>query len=123
MTEDLPKLISDEEFAALLKQRERLDRTEHDRLDDSGIRAPQRATNGLPESTVEQKFPRIAEKLVMVWPSAACSAFIRNLVVNSDRNCREGFPEEVIEDLMMLYEINEMLMRRVGSEPESPLKR
>ena len=114
MTEDLPKIISDEEFAALLKQREQPDRPEHDRVDNAGIRAPRKATDGLPESTVEQKFPRIAEKLTVVWPSEACSAYINNLVVNSDRDCRDGFPVEVVEDLMMLYEINEMLMRKVG---------
>ena len=112
MTDDLPKIISDEEFAVLLKQRERADLPEHDRMDNAGIRPPRKATDGLPESTIEQKFPRIAEKLTLVWPSAACSAYIQHLVVNSDRDCRQGFPEEVVEDLMLLYEINEMLMRK-----------
>ena len=122
MTQDLPEIISDDEFDALLKQREQFDRPEHDRWDNAGIRAPQKPTDGLPESSVEQKFPRIAQKLTLVWRSEACALFIKDLVVNSDRDSRQGFPVEIIEDLMMLYEINETLMPKTGLASAPPAK-
>jgi hypothetical protein len=80
-----------------------------------------RLTDGLPESTIEQKFPHIAKKLTLAWRSEACAAYLSSLTV-ADRPDRQGFPAEVMEDLMMLYEINEMLMEksRLGPEAASP---
>lgn len=118
MEKDFPPILSDEEFAALLKQRERFDRPEHDRWDNAGIRPPQKPTDGLPESTLEQQFAHIAQKLTAVWPSEACALLIRNLVVN-DRESRQGFPQDVIEDLLMLSEINEIRLRKIGLGPAS----
>ena len=124
MAEDLPKIISDEEFADLLKEREKSDRLSGaEAWDTSSVAPPKKATDGRPESTLEQKFPRVAEKLTLVWPSEACSSFINSLVVNpADRDTRQGFPQEVIEDLLMLHAINEMLMRKIGagSQPRRP---
>lgn len=117
MAHDLPKILSDEEFAALLKQRKQLDRTAHDHWDNAGVRPPQKPTDGLPESTLEQQFPHIAQKLCAVWPSEACALLINNLVVNSNRDSRQGFPEEIIEDLLMLAAINEMLVRKIEFAP------
>jgi hypothetical protein len=115
MTQDLPEMISDDEFAALLRQREQHVRSEHDRWDNTAtnIRAPHKPTDGLPEATVEQQFPHIAQKLTLIWRSEAFGLYVKNLVVN-DRDTRQGFPEEVVEDLMLLYEINEMRLRGVG---------
>lgn len=108
---DLPKILSDEEFAALLKQRRQSER-EHDHWDHTGIRPPQKPTDGLPESTLEQQFPHIAKQLCAVWPSEACALLINNLVVNRNRDARQGFPEDVIDDLLMLAAINELLVGR-----------
>lgn len=112
-------MLSDEEFAALLKQREQFERPEHDRWDNAGIRPPQKPTDGLPESTLEQQFAHIAQKLTAVWPSETCALLIRNLIVN-DRDSRQGFPQDVVEDLLMLSEINEMRLRKIGLGPASP---
>lgn len=115
MSKELPQIISDDEFAALLEERQRQTRAEHDRWDNSGIRPLHQPTDGLPESSIEQHFPRIAEKLVLAWPSEACAMYITSLVVNK-RETRQGFPKEVVEDLLMLHAINEMLVRS-GSRP------
>jgi hypothetical protein len=114
MSKELPQIVSDEEFERLLQEREkalRALRSDHDKWDNASNIAPQRKeSDGLPESTIEQNFPRIAEKLVIVWPSEACAAYISSLLVNK-RETRQGFPPEVVEDLLMLHAMNDMLVR------------
>ena len=116
--DDLPQILSDEEFAALLKQREPFDRPEHERWNTAGKRPPPPQTDGRPESTLEQQFPHIAQKLVSVWRSEACALYLNNLLV-TERNTRKGFPADVVEDFLMLYAINEMLVRtmRAAASP------
>ena len=108
---ELPRIFSDEEFNAVLEERKAHEQVLHDHHDVRGVREVARQSDGRPESTIEQRFPHIAQKLGALWPSEACALYLRNLVV-MDRDTREGFPEEVIEDLIMLYEINEVRMRQ-----------
>jgi hypothetical protein len=116
-TEELPKILSDEEFEQLLKAREHALREGYDRWENSGVRPPPRASDGLPESCIEQQFPHVAAKLCGVWPSDACGLYISDLIVNK-RGARQGFPAEVIEDLLMLFEVNEMLVRAGNRTPQ-----
>ena len=101
----LPSLLSDEEFEKLRLQRNQLGNTT--------IRVTAPITDGLPESTIEQRFAHVAEQLCATWGSEACALYINKLVI-SDRVGREGFPQEVIDDLMMLYQINEIRCREIG---------
>ena len=127
MSDELPKLFSDEEFSQERERRERREsedrraaerRSEDRRVSPMGGR---RRSDGHAESTIEQRFPHIAKKLVVAWPSDACTAYILSLSV-ADRAGRQGFPAEVMEDLMMLHEINEMLIGRSAlvQEPALP---
>jgi len=115
VSKELPQIISDEEFDRLLNERTRVPRSEHERWDNSAIRPSREPGDGLPECAIEQFFPRIAEKLVVVWPSEACGMYIASLLINK-RETRQGFPPEVVEDLLMLHAMNEMLVRS-GSRP------
>ncbi len=113
MSDDLPKIVSDEEFDRLIKEREKAQvalRSDHDRWDNSGVSPAQRPSDGRPESTIEQQFPQVAKKLTMVWPSEACAVYLGSLLV-CDRETRRGFPPEVVDDLLMLHAMNEMLLR------------
>ena len=114
--DELPPLLSDEEFDALLKQRAQFDRPEHERWNNAGQRPTPPQTDGRPESSLEQQFPHIAAKLVAVWPSEACALYLNNLVV-TERNTRKGFPADIVEDFLMLYAINETLVRRMRTSP------
>ena len=89
-------------------------RPEHDRLDNKAIIATALTTDGLPESTIEQRFAHVSQHLVAMWPSEACALYIQRLVI-SDRGVRQGFPQDVIDDLLMLYQINEMRCREAGA--------
>jgi len=110
-----PALFSDDEFDELHQQRIQAERSEHDRMDNAGIRLKPTPTDGLPESTIEQRFKHVAKQLVAMWPSEACAMFIKNLVI-SDRGTRQGFPQDVVDDLMMLYQINEMHCKTIGAK-------
>lgn len=110
--EKLPQLFSDDELDAVLKGR-----------DDCGLRDPGKGawdsrssanvlrnpppTDGRPESTLEQRFTHIVKQVVALWPSEACAMYLNNLLV-ANREGRQGFPQEVVEDLMMLYNVNEI---------------
>ena len=118
MSKDLPEIVSDEEFARMLKVRDkavRALRTEHDRWDNSALLPSHQPGDGLPESSIEQHFPRIVEKLILVWPSEACAAYLTSLIVNK-REARQGFPPEVIDDLLMLHSMNDIILR---SDPQA----
>ncbi len=121
MTEELPPLLSDDEFAALLEERKRRAHPEPDRWDNTGrVYAPHEPGDGLPESKIEQQFPRIAEKLAALWPSEACALYIASLLVN-ERDVRQGFPQTVVDDLLMLHEINDTLLKYSGRpQPRMP---
>ncbi|NWG40171.1 MAG: hypothetical protein HXY27_09465 [Hydrogenophilaceae bacterium] len=56
-------------------------------------------------SHLEQKFPRIAMKLVEVWQSDACRDYLHSLLMD-DRGDRQGFPAEVMDELLMLDNIH-----------------
>jgi hypothetical protein len=118
---ELPKILSDEEFEKLLEAREKAERVEHERWDNSGVRPTPKPSDGLPECWIEQQFPHVAAKLCAVWRSDVCALYISDLIVNK-REARQGFPPEVLEDLLMLHEINDMLLRagraqRAAAEP------
>ncbi len=114
VSDELPKLFSDEEFNEQRRLRERREladrRIEERRV--APVQQPMR-TDGLPQSTIEQRFPHIAKKLTALWRSEACTVYLSGLTV-ADRPGRQGFPLEVMEDLMMLYEINDMLINKPG---------
>ena len=116
--EELPPILSDEQFEALLEERKQRARPESDRWDNAGIRPPPEPSDGLPESTIEQRFPRIAAQLAVLWPSEACALYLTRLVVN-ERDTRQGFPQAVLEDLLMLHEINDILLRNTKPSPHS----
>jgi hypothetical protein len=105
-----PSLLSDDEFENLQLRHERYACSEYDRIDNAGTLAKRAPTDGLPESTIEKQFTHVSQQLIAMWPSAACAAYLQRLVI-SDRGSRQGFPPDVMEDLIMLYEINELLCR------------
>lgn len=113
MSDELPKLFSDEEFNEQRQLRERRELADRRTAERRVAPMGRRLTDGLPESTIEQKFPHIAKKLTLVWRSEGCAAYIASLSV-ADRPGRQGFPAEVMEDLMMLHEINDMLIDKPG---------
>jgi hypothetical protein len=115
MPSDLPKIFSDDEFDAAKKQQSEKGK-QHDRWDPSSSREPPPPTDGKPECTLEQSFPHISRKLISLWGTDVCGLYMKSLIV-SDRETRKGFPLDIVEDLLMLYVINEMVTRKIGFGP------
>jgi hypothetical protein len=116
MSKEFSDIFSDDEFERLLQERHKAERalsTDQAGWDRSGRVPPHRPGDGLPESTIEQHFPQIAKQLILVWPSEACAVYLNNLIVT--RRPRQGFPPEVLDDLLMLHSMNDMLLRSMQS--------
>jgi hypothetical protein len=113
VSKELPEILSDEEFARMLQERDKESHalsTTRDQWKKSASIPVHQPSDGLPESTIEQYFPRIAQKLVLVWPSEACAVYLTSLIVN-EREARQGFPPQVLDDLLMLHSMNDMILR------------
>jgi hypothetical protein len=108
---ELPRIFSDEEIDVLLNERRGPGAAIFDGHDTRGVRRVHVPSDGRPESTLEQRFPHIAQKLAALWPSEACALYLSSLVV-MDRDGRAGFPLEIVEDLIMLHHINDMRLRQ-----------
>lgn len=115
-----PSLFSDEEIDALHEQRERAARARLGSNDLSDDRLPPTPNDGRPESIIEQRFPHVAKMLVAMWPSEAFALYVKRIVV-ADRASRAGFPRDVVDDLLMLDEINDKLLRKVTSREAGPI--
>ena len=55
-----------------------------------------------PRSAIEIQFPRIVEQLVAKWNQYNCEQFLNGLMID-ERGDRQGFPVNVIDDLLMLH--------------------
>lgn len=76
-----------------------------DRLTYLMLRQIERGATSPQFSHLEQKFPRIAMKLVEVWQSDACRDYLHSLLMD-DRGDRQGFPADVMDELLMLDSIH-----------------
>ena len=57
--------------------------------------------SGLYPTHTEAKYPRIAEKIAMLWGTVGMSRYF-NEILFDDRGDREGFPSEVMLELFAL---------------------
>lgn len=52
-------------------------------------------------SAIERRFPHIAQKLTSLWGTREIDRYMDSLLIDS-RGDRQGFPEEVLEELVFL---------------------
>jgi hypothetical protein len=58
-----------------------------------------------PKSELELRYPHIVDKLVMLWGYPELTQYLDKILFADDRR-REGFPPEVMEELMMLHSLH-----------------
>ncbi|SET26483.1 hypothetical protein SAMN05216326_1183 [Nitrosomonas marina] len=58
------------------------------------------------ESLLERDFKHVAEKIELHWGYPEFYPFINKLLVNDHDRKRNGFPQEVMEEIHTLYEIH-----------------
>lgn len=57
-------------------------------------------------SEIEKNFPRIVEKLTMLWGHEGVGAFLGHLLID-DRGDRQGFNSEIMAEIMFLTNLHE----------------
>ena len=55
---------------------------------------------------LEKKFPRIVEKLTLLWGHDGISAFLTHLLID-DRGDRQGFTGDIMAEIMFLNNLQE----------------
>lgn len=58
-------------------------------------------------SALEKHFPRIADKITLMWGAEEFPEFLSGLMIDN-RGDRQGFPLAVIEEMMFLNEIHDV---------------
>jgi len=65
---------------------------------------------------LEKKFPRIVEKLTMLWGHDGVSAFLTHLLID-DRGDRQGFTGDIMAEIMFLNNLHEDMVSE--NQPQS----
>ena len=63
-------------------------------------------------SALEQQFPRILANIAALWSDIGLRPYFDRLVIDDragDGAARQGFPPEVMEEIMLLASVNRML--------------
>lgn len=63
-----------------------------------------------PRHPLERDFPRVMTAIVGLWGSSLCAEYLRSLIMMKVGETRQGFPLEVIEDLLLLDRCNSTLL-------------
>ena len=63
-----------------------------------------------PRHPLERDFPRVMTAIMALWGSAMCAEYLRSLIMMNAGEKRQGFPMEVIEDLLLLDRCNSALL-------------
>ncbi len=62
-------------------------------------------------SELEKHFPRIADKIALMWGANDFPAFLNALMID-DRGSRGGFPQSVIDEMLFLHAIHDARIGR-----------
>jgi hypothetical protein len=57
------------------------------------------------KTTLEERFPRIVDSIVLMWGNKEMDTFFQKIMMD-DRGDRQGFPPEVMSDLMFLSQLH-----------------
>lgn len=63
-----------------------------------------------PRHPLERDFPRVMSAIMGLWGSAMCTEYLHSLIMMKVGEKRQGFPMEVIEDLLLLDRCNSVLL-------------
>jgi hypothetical protein len=63
-----------------------------------------------PRHPLERDFPRVTQCIVGLWGTDMCAEYLRSLVMMKPGEKRQGFPMELIEDLLLLDRCNSALL-------------
>lgn len=59
-------------------------------------------------SELEQHFPHLIDKIVLLWGAPGFSSFLSNLIIDYRGN-RHGFPPAVMDELLFLGAVDDVI--------------
>lgn len=59
-----------------------------------------------PRHVLERRFPHIVSRVVELWNRRECAEYLRSLLVTEQGESRQGFPLELLDDLLLLDAIH-----------------
>ena len=68
-----------------------------------------------PRHPLERRFPHIVDRITGLWGSPMCTEYIQSLVMMDRGDARQGFPIDLIEDLLMLDYCHAYRLGQLGS--------
>jgi hypothetical protein len=66
-------------------------------------------------SMINEKYPKIGEKIMQMWKSAALQRYLNNLILD-ERGDRQGFPMPVVSALLRIHEFHAKLVPDAGDK-------
>ena len=57
-------------------------------------------------SALEKRFPRIVDKIVLMWGTTEFSTYLNTMIIDN-RGDRQGFPFDVLEEMMFLTSLHD----------------
>ena len=69
-------------------------------------------------SALEKRFPRIVDKIVLMWGTQEFPDFLNSMMIDK-RGDRQGFPLEVLEEMMFLTTLHDF---RRGERSQATMK-
>jgi len=55
-----------------------------------------------PRHMLERRFPHVVSRIVLLWNRRECGEYLRSLLVTEQGESRQGFPLDLVDDLLML---------------------
>jgi len=55
-----------------------------------------------PRHPLERRFPHVVDRIVGLWGTPMCAEYIQSLVMMDRGEARQGFPVDLVDDLLML---------------------
>jgi len=55
-----------------------------------------------PRHLLECEYPHVADRITGLWGSPLCAQYLQSLLMMDRGEARQGFPMELVEDLMLL---------------------
>jgi hypothetical protein len=112
-TEPTPSPTSDSPFPQLFGLDEIERAIPHDPTVDLPVAQPV-AFDPDPRHPLERRFPHVVDRITGLWGTPMCAEYIQSLVIMDRDEARQGFPIDLIDDLLLLDYCLAVRLGRVG---------
>jgi hypothetical protein len=66
-----------------------------------------------PRHPLDRRFPHVVDRITGLWGTTMCAEYLQSLVMMDCGEARQGFPVDLIEDLLMLDYCNAVRLNQI----------